>query len=500
PPPQAAWIAHKTGLALARDDAYSRAQQLYFAGDVDAALKIDLPTLVQIPMLTRTGRWQQLIEEDVVKLLAGRSETPSQQAATAVLHEVAGDYDTATEIWNRLLQSDPTSASQAASRTSETNDSSDDPEVETPSNDKSANDAVQVRRAVELLVEAEQVGQSGLTSKYQLMAAMLFSGRVAPIEQMLQEQDPAEAFNFFLAGNQYARAFEALGLEADLSNFDDWLVAGRERIVQELSQNNPDIRHFDQWTRLCSTLSGLGYRQQAQQLLDELVEQARLKPKRQTELWSRSLLLWLGRSEARQMALVAAKAQFPQMSEECQAVVLKALFPEFDDAAYALWSTAPGETDEAKWQNVENLYVFDRTWFGSDYRTRLTGWLQAAMAVLAKRSLSSEQLEALADVALGFGESDLAVTLLKTDLSPGLGQSASPNLQWATAAQIMVQRGTPEDSLSWFRKVRQSGSNPQQAYVDEVQALLLSGHFALGRELEQSRWLRPLATTRFQGY
>ncbi|MCC7335978.1 MAG: hypothetical protein IT422_12830 [Pirellulaceae bacterium] len=521
-PPQAAWIAHKTGLELGRDDPYSRAQQLFFAGEVDAALEIDLPTVVHVPMLTRTGRWQQLLDEQVVTLLAGRGASPSQQAATAVLHEAAGDYDTASEIWIQLLQAEPTSASHESppSESSDANDASGDQELdrtadspadETDSNDTAHNvapehnqeekEAAQVRRAVELLGEADRDGQLGQTNKYQLMAALLFSGRVEAIEQMLLEQDSTEAFNFFLAGNQHARAFEALGLAADLSNFDAWLLKLRDQIGQELSQRNPDNRNFDQCTRLCSILSGLGYRQQAQQLLDELVVRARLEPRRQADLWSRSLLLWLGRSEARQLALVAAKAQFPQMSGECQSVVLKGLFPEFGETAYALWSTAPGETDERKWQDLENLYVFDRAWFGSDYRTQLSGWLQRAMDALAKGGLTPEHLNALAEIALGFGESDMAVEMLQNDLSPGLGQSTSPNLQWATAARIMSQRGKSEASLSLFRDVRQSGSNPQQTYVDEVQALLLSGHFALARELEQSRWLRPLATTRFyQGY
>ncbi|MCA9160753.1 MAG: hypothetical protein KDA72_20625, partial [Planctomycetales bacterium] len=413
---------------------------------------------------------------------------------------------------------DPTSASDESSpsETSDANDSSDDRELDTPAdetlpndtahnvapeNNKEAKEAAQVRRAVELLGEVDRDGQLGQTNKYQLMAALLFSGRVKAIEQMLLEQDRTEAFNFFLAGNQHARAFEALGLAADLTNFDSWLQTRREQIIQELKQRNPDNRNFDQCTRLCSTLSGLGYRQQAQQLLDELVERARLEPRRQAELWSRSLLLWLGRSEARQLALVAAQSQFPQMSGECQSVVLKGLFPEFGETAYALWSTAPGETDERKWQNLENLYVFDRAWFGSDYRTQLAGWLQRAMDVLAKGGLTPEHLNALAEIALGFGESDMAIEMLKNDLRPGLGQSTSPNLQWATAARIMSQRGKSEASLSLFRDVRQSGSNPQQTYVDEVQALLLSGHFALARQLEQSRWLRPLATTRFyQGY
>lgn len=496
-PSQAAWIAHKTGLELGREDSYTTAQHLYLSGDVDTALEMDLPTVALIRMLTRSARWQRLLDEPIVAMLAGTQETASQRAVIAVLHEVAGDTARAAEMWDRLLQSKsptPADATDPQEVTDPLDTSSAAPEV-------AAGEAAQTARAVELLRETQREGLGGQTSRYQLMAALLFSGRVAAIEQTFLEQDPIEAFNFFLAGNQHQRAFETLGLAADMSNFDEWLKQRREAIVLELSERNPASRQFDHSVRLCGTLSSLGYRQQSQQLLDELVKLAGLVQGRQTELWSRSILLWLGRSEARQMALLAAKSEFPRMSAECQAAVLKGLFPELEDTAFALWSTAPGEDEVSKWKALERLYVFDRGHFGGDYRRTLANWLQRASGALAKQPLSAEHLQALADIALGFGESDLAVELLTTDLSPDLSQSLSPNLHWAAAGRILTQRGTPEAALPLFRAVRQAGVNPQPVYIDEVSAHLLSGHFDRARALDQARWLRPLATTRFfQGY
>lgn len=534
-PPQAAWIAHKTGLELIGDDPYRTAQALYLSGDVDAALEIDLPTVARIPMLTRSGRWQRLLDESVVASLAGRQESASQRAVIAVLHEVAGDYAQSAQVWEQLLQ--PESPAQSGVPGPASNDAADDDAADDAAadngaagdevtNDEVTNDgatrvastqgagtenggtsevaereAGQIERAVELLRETQRDGLGGQTSRYQLMAALLFSGRVAAIEQMYSEQDPAEAFNFFLAGNQHLRALETLGLAADMSNFDEWLELRRGEIVLELGQRNPASRQFDQSVRLCSTLSDLGLRQQSQRLLDELVELASLVQGRQTELWSRSILTWLGRSEVRQMALTAAKGEFPKMSAECQAAVLKGLFPEFGDAAFALWSTAPSGNDQSKWKAIESLYVFDRGHFGRDYRTTLAGWLQRASDVLTKETLAADHLLALAKIALGFGESDMAIQLLMSDLSPGLGQSMSPNLQWATVGRILTQRGTPESALPLFEAVRQTGVNPQSVYIDEVDAHLLSGHFGRARALDQARWLRPLATTRFfQGY
>ncbi len=500
-PPQAVWIAHKTGLPLERSDTYSTAQKLFYEGRIDEALAIKVPLVVQIPMLTRSGRWQRLTEEPIVSILAGRQVTPSQLAARAVLHEVAGDFAGATELWNEVLPLS-NSNSHADSTIKEGEETADGDDRQNGGTALEEDErASQVKRAVGLLEAIDQDGAGGQANKNQLLAALIFSGRVVAIEQYLEAHSPTEAFGFYLAGNQQAQALEAIGIHSDLSNLDEWFLQRKGLIVEQLSQRAIDNRDFDLCARLCAILTDMGYRQRSQQLLDELVELAHLSRGQQVELWSRSLLPWLGRSETRQLAMQAAMREFPRMSSECQAAVLKGLFPEFEDAAVALWKTAPSENESSKWNDLQKLYVSNRAALGQDYRSTVEAWLRRAIGLLSNEQLVSDHLTTLATIASGFGESDLAIEILMTDLSPGFGQSASANLHWAAAARIFVERGKPEDALPLLSAVRRSGVNPQWAYVEEVHALMLNGQFEKARVMDQSRWLRPLSTVaRFQGY
>jgi len=264
--PQRAWIAHKTGLELADDtDLSSQAQQLFMSGDAATALQSDVPLVVRLPMLTRTGRWRELLEPQYANLLTGQPAGPAQRAAMAVLYEVADEFEQAAAIWDELL------------------------------NLGDGQGLVQ-----ELGAGGSVRGLGGQTGQYQLMAAMLFSGHIAPLEKWMLANDPDAAFSFLLAGNQHTQAFSAVGLNSDLSNLDEWFQQRSELIVQELSGRATDGQHFDQCVRLCSTLSGLGFHEKTKFMLEELVALARTNSERQGELWSRSLLLWLGRSEARQ--------------------------------------------------------------------------------------------------------------------------------------------------------------------------------------------------------
>jgi tetratricopeptide (TPR) repeat protein len=501
-PSQAAWMSYKTGLELQQPTPYITAQRLFYEGKIEEALQAKAPYVAQLPMLTRTGRWERMADDWIVALLAGRQDTPSQLAAQAVLHEVAGDGAASTVLWSKALQLPQNPPQEPAPpQPTPTQQDIDDPRP--PATDNASQD---MEGLVKLIESIDQGVFGAQANKNQLLAAMFFSGRVAPIAAYLRKHNPEAAFGFFLAGNQQAEALQAIGLQADLSNFDEWFAARKALITEQLNQRTLDDRDFDQCARLCAVLADLGFQPQAQLLLDELVELAQLSRGKQTELWSGSLLPWLGRSETRQLALRAAQREFPQLSAECQAAVLKGLFPEFEDAAAALWATSPSTEDASKWNDLQRLYVFDQAHFGANYLAVVESWLQRAVKQLNSEQLSSEQLSsehllAIAKIANGFGNSDLAIEVLLMDLSPGYGQSASANIHWTEAARIFIERGKPESALPLLSAVRRTGINPQHAYAEEVQALVLSGQFDRARTREQARWLRPLATSvRSQGY
>lgn len=504
-PAQAAWISYKTGLPAERDDAYSTAQRLFYAGEHEEALKIELPQVARLPMLTRWGRWPQMRDAAVVDLLAGRQASPSQQAVLAVLSEVSGDYSAAQQLWDELL---PPTASPATAESATENAAP--PAAPLHSSPAAAAgqasrgprlDEQQVQAAVELLEKIEAGGFGGQANRNQLLAALLYSGRVAAVEQYLQRHDPDTAFSFYLAGNNVAAALEVIGLQPDLSNFEAWFAQRKQLISGQLGQRGLEHNDFEQCARLCGQLADLGYRTLAEQMLQGLVELARLSRGQQTELWSRSLLPWLSRSETRHLALQAAQREFPRMSSECQAAVLRGLFPEFKDVAYALWQTAPHDDAARKWDDLQRLYVWDRAAFGNEPQRSVEQWLRRALGQLKnEQQLAPEPLRVLADVAQGFGISELALEVLLTDLSQNPGAAAVPNLHWTQAADLLVQLGRPEEALPLLENLRDSGVTPQRAYLTEIQALMLSGKFTQATVLDRARWMRPMGTvTRYPG-
>lgn len=508
PPQLSAWISHKTGLELSDNqstDASVQALQHFFAGDISPALAGPAPAIVRLPMITRSGTWSRLLDPPIMQLLTGRQPTPAQQAVRAVLHEVAGDVETSDRLWNDLLGSTKvapgeranTDTSPAAEEAApvdeppapELEEQQDSPELQHQSDSQ--------QRAALLILEAlETSGIGGQTTQNQLLAALMFTGRVQAIEEYLLNKDPTAAYGFFLAGNNHARALEALGLQTDLSNLDAWLSERKSLISAEFGQRPPDIRHFDEAARLCGTLSGIGHQAEAEKILNELVQLARLSRGNQEELWGRHILGWLGRSEARLLALRAARDEFERMSSECQDAVLKGLYPELEGTAVALLKTAPGEDQQQRWDNLEKLWLWDRSHFGEAAQTMLAGWLRRAFAELQQEGAAAEDVSGLAKVAVGIGDTDLALELLTSDVGNSKDLSMI-NLQWRDAARIYLQRGAPDQALSLLGNLRRTGVNAQATYLDEIEALLMNGQYQQAERIDQARWLRPLATTRF---
>ncbi|MCA9134910.1 MAG: hypothetical protein KDA45_17195, partial [Planctomycetales bacterium] len=158
---------------------------------------------------------------------------------------------------------------------------------------------------------------------------------------------------------------------------------------------------------------------------------------------------------------------------------------------------APGDDAESKWTNLERLWLWDRAHFAPQPPTLVSSWLRRTLEKLSSQGLTAEQLTALGEIASGFGDSELALELLTVDLTEANGDPNAINIHWLDAARIHTQRGMPHKALPLLADVRQSGSNTQRAFVQEVEALLLSGQYQKAEAIDQARWLRPLATTQF---
>lgn len=473
----AAWIAHKAQLALPTEDAETRAWKRFFEGDVEAASSEQLSAPGRLPMLTRSGQWPELLEPQIERVFSGGFASAANAASRAVLLEAAGEWEASEEAWRQLLASEPKQASA----------------TEEQRGDES--EADQQRRALELLTELAESGRPELVNQF--MVALILSGRARPVEMYLQDSNPTAAYGFLLAGGDYAAAFGALGLSADLSNFDSWLAGQRKTIEVQLASRSANREGFDQASRLCSALIGLGYPQQAEKLAQELVALARQTPTDQAELWRRSFLNWMGRSESRKLARSLVIDSFSELPHDAQMAVLETLYPEFGSVGLTLLATAPSGQGPPGWEELERLWLWDRDFFGKEAQSLVASWLRRATGELDDDELTSDGLSALAQVATGFGLHELAVELLSFDLTERIGQANASNVHWLDLADMLVDGGKSEEALSYLQHVRQSGLNVQRAYLKQVDLLLARGRFDEAWQIDQARWLRPLATTRF---
>jgi tetratricopeptide (TPR) repeat protein len=490
PDPLAAWIAAKVGLELeplTPSEDYARAWQLYFQGEVQQALELEIPEVAKLPMITRAASWDRLLQESTRLVLLGREQTAGSLAGRAVLLEFDNQVAESEALWDELLVpvADTESESGQLQPTELQPSESQPTEPQHP-------DAQRIRSAVRLLrqVSPEQ------TVLNQLLAALTLAGQVEAIEEYMLEQQPAAAFNFVMSGGDYRRALTAVGLQADLVNLPDWLEQRSTLIALDLAKRPTASERFDGMARVCDLVCRLGYHEESQSILNVMVELTRDAGVNQVDLWSR-LLSILGSAEPRNIAIQAAKQELPRLPEETQAVIMEGLFPDWGSAGHALFQTAPGANLDQRWENIERLWALDGEYFHANTQSQVAPWLRRAKSHLSKERLSSDHLVALAEIAAGFGDSELAIELLRADLSSTLEDPRSANRHWFNLAQLLVDKGATQSALPLFKHVRKSGMNYQVSFVSEIEALLACGEAGEAVSLDRSRWLRPLATTRF---
>ncbi len=478
-PEQATWIAAKLKLelpSLEEAGADARAVQLFYSGDTEAAIEEVSSPLRRVVMLTRSYQWGAFADEKNQRALLGFQPGPAQAAARACLVELSGDPQAAEAMWDEILL--PVAATDATAQL--------DP---------------QTAAAVDILHQLNSPTAGNTLQLNQFMLALLISGRVEPIERYLAETDSSLAYSFYAARNDFARAFEQVGLGAELETFDRWLDAQREKIVNTL--NVGSRQELDLTVRIASALVGLGYRDQAQQILEMLAETVQRNRKHEATVWADSIVRWLGRHESRSLCLQVAREHFDSLAPDSQAKVLSGLFPELGGVSLPLYESAPvGDArldgSGSAWHLLERLQLWDRDYFGDDVEQIVSAWLRLAKQQVVDKQPSSDPLSKLAAVARGFGYDHLALELLSTDLQEYRGKQAL-NLHWLDAAEIYLDQRKPQQALELLAGIRQYGYNVQAAYVSEVAALLLAGEYTQAERLDRSRWLRSLATERFYG-
>lgn len=488
------WLAATVGieLDLEAEDVDTQAMHLLYSGNAAEAIQLEVTDSIRPTIVSRGALWSELARDEVRSALLLNRQSVARTAAEAICWEFAGDLERATEMWQQILQI------ETLEREPENKKQVDGQAPDVPRSD------VRLQAELKLLEDVPEYETA------QLLLAMVLDGRMDAVGTYLAEQDPTAAFSFFIGGNNYAKAFEVIQLDTDLANFDAW-IAEREVAVQaELGRQSRNAATFGQTAQLGSLLVSLGFRNEAQQLIDMLADRSIAKPTHWTG--GNSIVRWLGRGEPRELCLDVVAKNIRKLPRDTQEEIFRELFPELENTASALAQTAAFVRD-ANGNRISPVRMLDRLidWDTGFFRD-LVGpdavydWIQRARRrLIANREptvrpeIYVKQLAELSNLARGCGLLELALDLGQED-SRDLGAAIGTRQeQWLEAAQGLLEGGEADDAARLLGELRESSEfvNDQVALILEVKALLLAGRYTDAVKLDQSRWLRPMATIRY---
>lgn len=481
------WTSHHLDLPLpvsAQDD-HERAVQLFLLGEVDQALQLKISPQLKLRLATRGFQWHLLKVPSVQQALLEGQHSTSQQAALAVLHEFAGDRQAAAQRWSELRnQSDQT----------------DQTDQLDPSN-----------FAILEALRSAASDSPDPSSYHQLLFSLLISGQTAVVEKFLEEQSPGLAFDLYIASNDYTSAFRQVGLEPELTNFGAWL----DRLSSEANSSLPDdLRSSEDETgdltaaitlgKIGSIAIGLGYRTEAKQILERLVQLGKRSYRRQNPIWDRCILRWMGRDEWRSCCLDVVAEQFDSLPKTHRQVIFAKLFPELGDYAWKLFQEAPILTaDESAaeenydiqkrrlaLEQLDHLERFDREYFGDDHQQTIKEWLYRAIEREDdEENAASEDGSALLpliEVVHSMGYTNLAMELLQL----GIVQSLDTFRLYHLAAKVSLESQNAEAAMDYLDAASPSMIDHHRDVTVRVQARLALGQFEEAEQNNLAHWLR----------
>ncbi|GAB5403708.1 MAG: hypothetical protein Aurels2KO_19390 [Aureliella sp.] len=461
------FAASVLGLGLADFESADEIQQAaieFFAGDFDAALaRENIPAQQRIGWITRTARWRELAEPEILHEFSREIDANELSLAVqAALLDLAGKTKASQAMWD---------------------------EVDAMLVDGELTPETRVQAGVQL------VKRSGLNAPTAIFA-LLVAGRLDAIEQYLETEDPDFAYLFFINNSKYAKAFESLGLQADLSNFDQWLADQEEAIAGEVLSP----RRCDRLARVANLLVNLGYRDEAGEAIEASLRGAEvaaqtLRGTRRPSYWNAvwgAFAFRMNRNESRELFFSKFRERFEEIPSDTRGLILGRLYPDMRNSAGMLLETVPGQTGsnlkdpnfsptDDTWQALELLSRFDTGEMLS--RADVSNWLKRVTASSVRQGKASGVMDELMQIAIGYGMKDLALTL-------SMDPSVDTGMHDARAARILIDRGNPDVAVARLATLRQYGL--QQFLPLEIEARLLAGDFEEARRLEQTRMLGPL--------
>lgn len=485
---QALWIAKRQGLEPPELDETNPSVQswVYFIDGKHAEVQMTAAASeLRADLAVRGFQWEAFTDPELMLGLVGRRKSAGQEAARAVMLEFAGKLKESEAIWDTIIPK----VDESVPRT-ETPEKAEEAVDEESTNPRLYEKYIKTDRRVLDSLKDLQVDPGNLE---RLLIGMLLSGRAQIVQDYLLENSPRTGWTLCLARGEQEAALSSVGILPDFSNFDEWLEKRRDDLFAEAQKAQlSTLPLFRSTLPLANDMQILGKFAEADETYKVLVNVCRVARQRGNEYW-----LWLAsemtRSEARFRFLDILAENYSRMDDSVHDRVLSILYPECVMSADVLYQTAPAlkETEgrESKWQALEQLYAYNREYFGPQHGKIISAWLQRARNKMSQSdSLSGYQLTELAKLADGVGLSDLALEFVRGSGNGGIEM-------WVYAGKALKERGNLKSAIEYFSHIRRADSSQQESIVDEANSLLMLGRVTESQALEKSRWLRPLMVT-----
>lgn len=454
-----------------------KAEIEFYSGNVTKALSMEgVSAKTRTLFLARAGEFERFADPENLKVFTdpARSESVNALIESAVL-SLAGAYDESDLRWAEVTRS----------------------LVET---DVISPDAVEDASLV-----AQEVLKANAVDLPLVIFALAVLGHSDAIEQYLLAEEPDYGYVVLTGNSKHLDAIAALGLERDLSNFDEWLEDTRGTLPV-------DRQRMNRLASLCNLLINIGFPEQAEKIVDACIADVSKMPQNlqrrnfqaQQDVWS-AFARYMTQTESRAVLLEKFDSNFASMNDSTRTTVLNALFPNLKYSIATLLETMPGgdavNLTLRKHEDVSRI----RSWKKLDLLSRYVDddpllsaaevekWLNDAMSNKDQlRSLSSGREAELIRIAEGYGLRNLAFQIAAASIG-----TAVPATR-VIAARLYLDAGRPEVAANILRTMRQAG---EPSYIPkEIEASLLAGDFEAAKKLRQFQMIAPLVGPRREDY
>jgi hypothetical protein len=484
------WTANKLQLPMPREpaDEYEQAVRLFYEGKIDEALDRKISNQLKYRFAARGFRWKQFESSDIRDALIGVQKNPGTLAASAFIAETVGDRPKSESLWRQAFEVDDDVASFTEQET---------------------------EAAYKALLRSAPINQSANTDEptgqkpaefYQLMIALLLSGRTEPVERYLLQESPQAAFAF--SGREdYSQAFQILGLDPELKNFDQWLakqkslakerLANFDRTEGNLSLLAPALN----LGQVGSILASVGKREQAQKILIELIQLARRYKSQEADVLNRCVLRWLGRDRWRELCIDVISAQFENFQKEQKQQILEKLFPHLGTVALPMLLECPECKESLKnpswpkaFEQLVHLERCDRDFFGPSANTVVRSWILRVAQQFNKQPAEEEDysymagssLVGLAKLANDWDDTSTALELLGINKGTAIRDFDA----YLLAAQICLKTKQFDTALQLISAVPASSRDQHWNHIVRMESMLSSGRIDLAEKQMRSHWMR----------